>query len=298
MADTQTQRRLCELISGGRQSFDETIEGLVGSGTYQLNHSPREYLHLMSTTTLCGLNSHSLVEWNGKLILFCGELHGNARPCPVTTKASNFFQSMMHLFTECPQVALLYEGHKHMLRKDPSIIERMIKKGYPFKALSDPEAIIRYRDYLNVIRTIDVVLLYQPRGTNKRVDSLRSRLHAFDIREDRGMVSPWSSHKVTSESIRQSLDSARRFMKTIRNVNTAAFEQRAQQCTGSSCYRDLFIETPDYLAASLIKSVPQKYVIVYGGAFHTEAVPKLLPGARVLRTASCRSGEGSCSVPT
>ena len=297
MSTKDVQEWIADLVSGSRKTYAEILDGIVGTGKYNPDQAPRKYFQDMAKSTLCGLTTHSLVEWKGKLILFLGELHGNDSPCPSSANASNFFQSLMHVLTEDPDVALIYEGHDHMLKRDPRIIRRMVSKKYPFRVLNSPQSIVRSNDYLNIMRTIHVILLYAS-ASNRRAQSLLKRMVCFDMREVLRMVSAWSRDAQDPERFQSSMDAVVEFIRTLKNVDTSDFQTQMERCTSpGACYKNIFIKAPDYYAASILASTKQKYVIVYGGKFHAENIPTLLPGSRFLARASCGDPNGSCSRP-
>lgn len=292
--DDDGRSLLVNLVSRGRRSFDDIIRGLVGEGPYTIRDPRAEMVHI-ARATLCGVLSHALVEWKGKTILFLGEFHGRTRPCPGNVRSSNFFHAIMHLMTESEEVALVYEGHEHMMKKRGSIIEKMAQKGYPFRALENPDTITRGADYLKAMRCLDVVLMYAKQTA--RVRSLRARMHRFDCRENLRMVSPWASSGKTDERMQSSMRKASEFLGTLKRADTGALRKKMATCNDEGCYEEVFIETPDHVIVSMLSSLRERFVIVYGGEYHAiNTRENLLPGARLLHSGRSSSSE-SCSRP-
>lgn len=274
--------KIAKLI--GRSDY---IDGLVGKGPYQVR-DPMNHFNDMLSTPMCGVNAIVLVEWNGKIIMFDGEHHDNKGPCPINRKASNFFQAMMHVFTECPEVDMIYEGHKFMVdTKDPSILETMENLNYPFHLLHDCEAITQTTHYLDVLRCIHVALLHSPQ--TPRVKSVLKRMKAFDCREPI-LKDPWKYPD--DETWKRSLRKA-----VATNIADTDFAARARAAKSLGDYTKLFIEFPDHLAVKLITKSSKRFIIVYCGADHVSGILKRLKGARVIKRSQASAGLVSCSMP-
>lgn len=262
------------------------LEGLVGKGPYQIK-DPQAEMKLMAATNLCGANKVVLVKWRGKLILFIGEYHTNEQPC-LMQKASNFFQSLMHLITESPTVELIYEGHRFMVTEDAEIVEKMASKPekYPFHLLRDCLSIKKTAHYLDILRCIHSVLIHSKK--TPRVKSLLKRITAFDCREP---IMSDPNKRPSAQQRRKSLQAA-----IDTGIADASFVNRATRATTMHEYVNLFIEFPDHLAYRLLRDSQSESIAVYSGSDHIKGILRLMSDYEIL-SVSASDGRLSCAIP-